>query len=277
MASCPNYETIEIRAADVIQQVVTFDEFFDLSEQYDFRIRSQGGFPTCSACSVLTCIEYLRQIDGYDYESFSLAYHYYMTRIIDGDEKKIVAVNLESSFKSLIQNGASESLFVPTTDETLNTTPSFELMNIAKRRILDVDIAICKLDIDLNVFKYVLCILQIPFVIAFRTPREKISSKKPCIITKDPDDVNTGYHAVCVVGYDDVEQVLIFQNSYGEKWKYGGFGKLHYSCLTNITHAITLNQTCVKSDECTEIDYNSGALALLNILDGLMLDGNCEI
>jgi len=47
-----------------------------------------------------------------------------------------------------------------------------------------------------------------------------------------PEGKVVGAHAVCVVGYDDVAQVLKFRNSWGRDWGQDGYGYLPYVSVT---------------------------------------------
>lgn len=272
-----SYELSTIKLQDIQGELLFINKSKDLSKLYEYRIRSQGRYPDCGACSVLSCIEYLRQIEGYPYESFSLVYHYYMAREIDKHNEGVMdvkfdgldGVNISSSFESLIVNGVKESAKTLITQDILNTRPDTESIEHAKSRLLNIPITLYNFDINIDVFRYVLDVLGIPFVIAFRTTKTKLSNREACIITKEEGDVNTSYHAVCVVGYDDEEQVLLFQNSYGETWKYAGFGKLHYSCISNIDRAVTLNRTCVKSENAKSDDIN--ATTFIEYITSIML------
>ncbi len=270
------YHTNIFRVRDISGEFRFLLSNVDLSKQYDYKIRNQSRFPICGACSVLSCIEYLRQVEGYSYESFSIIYHYYMSRTVNKHSESMIkfdnleGVRISSSFKSLILNGVCESTKTIITKEKLNEEPSEETIKYSKSRLLTDDYSIIHdLEININVFKYVLSLLGLPFVISFRTTKAKLQNRDPCIITMDECDINDAYHAVCVVGYDDEEQVIIFQNSYGTSWKYGGFGKLHYSCIVNIVHATTLNRTCVKAEVCEETDYYIDGLAFMDYVNKL--------
>ena len=52
---------------------------------------------------------------------------------------------------------------------------------------------------------------------------------------------------------NDIEEVFIFQNSYGDNWHYNGFGKIHYSYIINITKAIAINKSCIKDNNSLNV------------------------
>lgn len=252
---------------DVLEYIIFFPKSHDFSKLYQFNIRQQNGFPNCSACSALTCIEYLRQIDGYPFERLSILYQYYMSRLVQKNEGELKGVYSENSFKSLVLNGALEPTKKPINMQTINIKPTDEEIKKARERIVLDNVSIYRLESNINVFKYVLTVVGVPFVIAFSSPKKKLRARDKSIITSEEGDVNDGNHAVCVVGFDDEEQVLIFQNSYGTKWKYDGFGKLHYSCIPNIYKAIALNRSCIKDDVNFEMTDDNYLFIMETIID----------
>ncbi len=48
----------------------------------------------------------------------------------------------------------------------------------------------------------------------------------------DPTDVPAGGHAMLCVGWNDAQQCLIFQNSWGPEFGHNGFVKIHYDCFS---------------------------------------------
>lgn len=56
-------------------------------------------------------------------------------------------------------------------------------------------------------------------------------------IVPDPDiskEFLNGYHALCVVGYDDSANKIKFKNSWTEDWGNGGYGYLSYDFINNL-------------------------------------------
>ena len=256
----------DINILDIIDFIPLFKKEVDFSKDYKFKIRAQSIFPNCSIHAWITCIEYLRQIDGYEYENFSILYHYYMTRVLSNCEGKLKGVHIESSLESLFLNGAiisSNSKLI--NDDTINKRPSKNEINEACKRIINKNIIKKKLQINLNVFKYILSEIGVPFVVVLNTTKDKLHNSDASIFINDVDDILNSLHAICIIGYNDEEQVFIFQNSYGKKWHYNGFGKLHYSYLTNITKAISIERSCIKSDEINEINF-------IDILDDILFE-----
>jgi C1A family cysteine protease len=51
----------------------------------------------------------------------------------------------------------------------------------------------------------------------------------------EANEKSVGVHCVRIIGYDDVQQVLIFANSWGKKWGKKGIGYIPYSYLGKYT------------------------------------------
>lgn len=236
-----------IKLEDITEFITLFKSKVNFSEEYSYVIRAQFGVPNCSSQAWITCIEYLRQIDGYNYETFSVMYEYYMTRLITHHEKEIVPTYIEDSLESLFLNGAIHASGVHISLEAINTKPSLNKIKDGQSRIINKTMSPKRLEIDVNVFKYVISEMNVPFVAVIYTDKRKMANDYLKIFKHEESDVKDTLHAICIIGYDDDEEVFIFQNSYGKDWHFGGFGKIHYSYIGNITKAIAIEKTCVKS------------------------------
>lgn len=259
---------VELKLKDVLHLLMFLPNKCNFSEQYHFRICNQGNLPNCSSYSWIACIEYLRQINGFPYEHFSALYQYYMSRIEDLKQNKILGVSMESSVSSLLKYG----VVPPTYHDEINSEPSNEIIISGRKRIINDNIIAYKLEHNVDVFKAILGSMGIPIVISLKTTKEKLKNRTRTIFKKDENDIEESLHAVCIVGYDDSEQVFIFQNSYGAHWQFEGFGKIHYSYITNIRIAVALNKSCVKGEESSGVavgDYICIINELIQIYDFL--------
>lgn len=75
-----------------------------------------------------------------------------------------------------------------------------------------------------------------PIVGGFQCPSNMFSddcTRTGVIQYPGPTEGFEGGHAVLVVGYDDVKEQLIFQNSWGTSWGDFGYGYLPYLFVTN--------------------------------------------
>ena len=64
-----------------------------------------------------------------------------------------------------------------------------------------------------------------PFMASFQVTNEWYTPLNGLIVPQGP---RIGGHAVCIVGYDDVRQVIKFRNSWGRGWGANGYGYLPY-------------------------------------------------
>ena len=48
----------------------------------------------------------------------------------------------------------------------------------------------------------------------------------------NPDEIYGG-HALCVIGYDDSKQRVMFKNSWGEEWGNYGYGSVPYQYIND--------------------------------------------
>ena len=239
----------ELKFIDIVHAVRKFPTNHDFSKLYEYKIRLQGTLPSCAAHSWIACMEYLRQIDGYPYENLSTVYHYYMSRKLAMCEGEIKPIFIETSLQSFLINGALPAQGKILNMNTINCKPQEREITEAKKRIIDDSISILKLEINAIVFKYVLTKMKVPFVAVIKITKDKLHSRVAQILVDEEDGSQDVVHAICIVGYDDEEQVFIFQNSYGVSWHYSGFGKLHYSYLNRVTKAIAIDKSCIKDDE----------------------------
>lgn len=65
------------------------------------------------------------------------------------------------------------------------------------------------------------------------------NSRKVINLPKCTDNVFLS-HSILIVGYNDEEKYLVFQNSFGEEWGYNGFGLISYDYITKFRKIYTL-------------------------------------
>lgn len=238
----------------------------DFSKLFSYKIKNQKSIPNCSSHAWITCIEYLRQIDGFQYENFSVIYQYYMSRKISKCECELKGVYIEKSLENILINGVLKSSGNPIDNDTINIKPLDQEILDAQKRIINGIFSIQKLEINVSVFKYVLTQMYVPIVVVIEIDKDKLINKEPIIFKNNDKNELKLIHAVCIVGYDNNEEVFIFQNSYGSKWKYEGFGKIHYSFISSIKNAIALDRSCVKSGSSKNNIDNSDFCDLIKYL-----------
>ena len=238
---------------------ILFPKACNFAEKFNYKIRNQYEFLSCTAHAWIVCIEYIRQIDGYQFENLSVVYHYYMSRKLDNNEKKITGMSAKKSLESFFVNGASKEKSEKNwLIEDINAKPESHRIKEARKRVID-NILIYNVEINVKVFKYILNKMNVPFVVVIKVTTGDIDLT-PIIFKFDEKEVLNDLHTICIVGYNEDEETFIFQNSYGTEWHYGGFGKIHYSYLKNITEGLCINHSCIKDEEQIEgltlVDYS---------------------
>lgn len=244
------FERINIEYSDIEKFTKSCPSKFNLAKIYKYKIFNQRDTMMCVSTSVLTAIEYLRQIAGMEYKSYSRIYNYCFARIEKGEPKKMTGLRIDNSICALQKYGIVE-------DDVRKDNLSDINVDISERMIkrglsnISYDIQVYNLEINVDVFRVKLSISTTPIVAVIYCTEDNFYSKKSIIQSNTPGFIFVS-HCVCIVGYNDEKELFIFQNSYGKKWKYSGFGKLHYSFISSIQRAVCFSETCV-NDEISEI------------------------
>ena len=63
---------------------------------------------------------------------------------------------------------------------------------------------------------------------------------------------NSDKHSILLIGYDDSERVIYFQNSYGEEWGLNGFGRISYDYISHFDLLYSMDESCIKGYESDE-------------------------
>lgn len=224
---------IKIKESDIEQLLNIIPNSENLSLIYKYHIRDQKNRNTCIINATLSLIEYLRQLEGYEYTilSSSFLYHFSVKEEINryNGYNQNSGIHTISVLKSLLKNGVCdqkrwESVF------DFNIKPSTKAIVNALSRLKDCNIEI--IPNSLNVIRYVIGVTKRPIV---------------AVIPSDIFDgnINTENHSVLFVGYDS--EYIYYQNSYGESWGNKGFGKFEVTLVDQIINMYTMDQTCLKS------------------------------
>ncbi len=84
---------------------------------------------------------------------------------------------------------------------------------------------------SLNDIKKVLVLNKQEATLSFDTFQGIYDAPKGYVRLPEANEKSVGVHCVRILGYDDVQQVLIFANSWGKKWGNKGIGYIPYSYL----------------------------------------------
>lgn len=225
---------VDIHQSDIIDaQLQEFPETINLSKMYRFRVVNQHNLQMCKVCSWILCIEYVRQLDGYDYKRFSIPYVYFYSTMYDEDPFCNKPVSSKAVITSLLNNGVCEEIYWKSVDilepskSSIHNAETHKYYTIFER-----------LDPDISVLKFILGHCRRPVVCDILINPQNFKSNY--------DEVGTFRHSVLLVGYED--EHFIFQNSYGHEWGNEGFGKIHFKYISTISECYSIPSSCIKSD-----------------------------
>lgn len=208
-----------IRKIDILP-IIEFTEFpsdVNLSKKYKYEIRNQRTKNICSILSLITLIEYLRQIEGKEYIRLSESFLYYNSTKF---EHKNGNFKTSSVLYSILKYGTCyskrwESIY------DLDLTPVNSMNIQALSNLKDANVEIIENSIE--------CILYILGVCG-----------RPIV-------ANINNHSVVLIGYDSDN--IYYQNSYGQDWGLDGFGKVKRTEIGLIIFMYSMSESCVKAFE----------------------------
>lgn len=225
-----------------------------LHEKYSYFIFDQKHNLSCSTASAISLIEYLRQKEGKKFEKLSVGFLYYQGLKTEGITKN-AGIKASSVILALIKSGACSQEKWSSAHSPL-LEPSNDAVLEALSRIKNCNIEY--IDITIETIKYILGFCERPIVAIFNIyDTEKFYNKETSYdIVNPPDDPldESEKHSILLVGYDDEKRVIYFQNSYGDDWGKGGFGRISYDYVPFFSLLYSMDESCIKSDG-TDDDY----------------------
>lgn len=221
-------DTEIVSSADVKPLIKLCSSRHDLSELFHYEIYNQGLTNRCIASATITALEYLRQLDGKEYKKLSVLYEYSHALRILNLEDKDSCITFRSAIESLSKYGCT---YDGVSDEESGISNFIS------------DTKVYQISVNKDVFRVKLGLDNIPIIVIVSCDHK--SFQMPIMQGHTIKKIS---HAICIVGYDDEEETFKFQNSYGEEYGIGGFGKLHYSFLNNVVVAMSFNKSCIKGD-----------------------------
>lgn len=248
---------VNLKESDIINFIDEFPNSISLHQQYIYNIKNQKNINSCAIMALTSLIEYLRQIDGKEFIPLSDNYIFYnCIQTLDNDGLTSGRTNSKSIsnisgfktcsvIKTILTKGACYQKRWRTVFDA-NIKPSNQIILESLSNIKETEIEV--IDINLNCIKYVLGYCGRPIV-----ANVKFTDGCKCITSDDEDKFN---HSVLFVGYDDEKQIIIYQNSYGEKWGNNGFSVLPYSYLSYINSLYSMTESCIKAFFNFDIQLN---------------------
>lgn len=198
---------------------------------YCSTIENQGDLGSCTACSLVGNLEFLKKRKLKKCINFSRLFLYYNERVIRNTVKEDSGASLRDGIKSLVKAGDCTENLWPYNIGRFRVKPDSR----AYKNALNYQI---KSYYRLNTpaeMKHTLS-SGFPFVFGFAVYEsfESDDVARTGIVPMPEDDERMlGGHAVMAVGFDDDKQQFIIRNSWGESWGDKGYFYLPYKYLSN--------------------------------------------
>ena len=183
----------------------------------------------------MTAIEYLRQINGLNYKCYSRIYTYFFARLEKNMPKQNTTLNIKHVIDCINEFGIVQRQYYEDDYSKVNDDISETLIHIGMENFSD-SIIVYNLPVNINILKQK--ITSSPIVVIISCTLEELNSEKS-VIESEKIKGQKIHHAVCLVGYDEDREYFKFQNSYGDTWKYKGFGKIRFDALNKIKRAFS--------------------------------------
>lgn len=201
--------------------------------QWASPVDNQGDLGACTGFSIKAARELMAIRDGQPaYVPLSPLFLYYYERKKEGTLNEDAGSNITTGMEVMQKIGISpESLWTyddhndenPATKEKFQQAPSAEAYSAARTyRVNEVR----PLD-TLRDIRYELAHRN-PVVIGIEVYEAFYDTKTGRLPLPNPKEKSQGGHAVLVVGYDDVQKVLIVKNSWGNDWGDHGYFYMPY-------------------------------------------------
>lgn len=237
--------TIKILTSDVknIVNSEMIPNVKKLNEIYDYFIFSQGNKLSCSVTAPISMIEYLRQKEGRKNEKLSVSFLYHNC-LNEENKKTNSTLKASTVIHELITHGTCSQSKWSDNDE--EKEPNHEAILDAITRIKHCNVEILEQSIDC--IKYIIGFCERPIVCILDITNKNVFINDKETIQRNKNEKNViSRHSILLIGYDDIEKIYWFQNSYGENWGFNGFGKISYDCISLFKLMYSMDESCLKS------------------------------
>ena len=195
----------------------------------------QGQIGSCTGNSLAGALGYLEwaQVGAVAFQPFSRLFIYYNERLLEGDPDQDGGASLRDGIKTLHKQGACFEELWTYSQGLVFLKPLASAYEQALPHRISKYLSIRGTDIH----HMKDCLAQgYPFVFGF-TVYESFESpevaKTGIMPMPKPTESVLGGHAILCVGYDDVRQVFIVRNSWGEGWGDKGYFYMPYAYITD--------------------------------------------
>jgi C1A family cysteine protease len=194
----------------------------------------QGDLGSCTGNSIASCDYFVQIKNKHPYPAYpSRLAIYYGERLIEGTVSEDSGAMIRDGFKVLANIGAASEKTWPYIISKFARKPTKAYFTAAAKRTA---IAYYRID-NTNLSALKTCLAEgYPFVFGF-TVYESFESDQVTQTGAVPmpsvHEAMLGGHATLAVGYNDLTQRFLVQNSWGTEWGDKGFFTIPYAYLTN--------------------------------------------
>ncbi len=197
-------------------------------------VENQGQTSSCVANAVAGAYEYwFRRLHDENYD-VSRLFVYYNARWKAGDQNEDGGSYIQLAMKGLGDFGACAETTWPFQKELLIQKPNRDAYQEASQLRVQ---KMAQMPLDLQKWKQALASgLPIVFGVALFETFDDCGKRGGVVPMPSPQDVGRGAHgkhAMCCVGYSDVDEVFIVRNSWGSDWGEDGYCYMPYNYLIN--------------------------------------------
>lgn len=195
-------------------------------------IRDQGELGSCTANAIAAAVDFEIKKLGKQVLNPSRLFIYYLEREMEGTVKSDSGAQIRDGIKAVAKYGVVPEAMWPYDVGKFADNPPSACYAVAKQHVVEKYVSVPG-----NLASLKGCLAAgWPFVFGFTVydAFESAEVAKTGILTLPTAAENmVGGHAVLGVGYDDVDQCILVQNSWGSDWGLGGFFKMPYAYISN--------------------------------------------
>lgn len=227
----PDFRDISFLASGIIRKkrtllpaIVDYRTHPDMPEVYD-----QGALGSCTAQAVGALCDF-KYGKEYAYTPSTL-FLYYVTRLREGTVNIDSGATLRNAIKSANDWGISQEEFWPYNIGAFKELPTEEAFSIAEKHQ-----ALEYARLTQNVDELRECLASgnlFAFGIGVYDGLYNVTKDNSVLAIPTLADKLYGGHAVCAVGYNDLDKVFIVRNSWGTDFGVGGYFYIPYEYMLN--------------------------------------------
>lgn len=193
-------------------------------------VMNQGRTSSCVAQALAAAVAIREEIHNLHSGFPSRLFIYYYARIFHDGHRRDDGTYIRTACKGLQMYGAPQEKFWPFRSRLINKQPKWVASNHAHPRRNGVYYKIKSSDRTSRIMAAI--DNGYPIVFGMRVDNAFLKSRGPHIIDT-PQGKQVGGHAMVIIGYEQDGEKILFRilNSWGTKWRDGGFAWLTQSCV----------------------------------------------